>query len=165
LEALAASQEGEITRPVEWWDDPGSVRLKCGDEWTRNEIDQVFGFQQSRDAKGNLQSSADHEHQGSVVFLDAYPIGKVELERDVITPHYTPYYLKGEPPADIYSPIPTFFLTVAKSLDFEFYYKVLSEEHINRTKIERLIREAGIVFGFGARTSSGYGRFKEYELS
>lgn len=97
---------------------------------------------------------------GSVTFFDAFPTGnEVELEIDVMTPHYTPYYAsKGEvPPGDWFSPNPVKFLTVAPNTEFMFALASESKEDLDLAS-DWLLK--GITeLGLGAKTNSGYGYF------
>ncbi len=104
---------------------------------------------------------------GSVIFFDAIPPAPVQLQADVMTPHYGPYY-QGEqatiPPADWHNPVPIPFLTVANAQTFVF---ALAPRRPNypqdKQDCETLIEwlgEALVWLGAGAKTAVGYGRFK-----
>jgi CRISPR-associated protein Cmr6 len=104
---------------------------------------------------------------GSVVFLDALPVGPVALDADVMTPHYSPWY-QGETnavPADWHSPTPIPFLTVAPGQTFVF--AVLPRNRSNQQDQEDckkgadLLKEALEMLGAGAKTAVGYGQFVE----
>lgn len=104
---------------------------------------------------------------GSVVFLDALPVGPVALDADVMTPHYGPWY-QGETnavPADWHSPTPISFLAVAPGQTFVF--AVLPRNQSNEQdqkdckKAADLLKEALETLGAGAKTAVGYGQFVE----
>lgn len=50
--------------------------------------------------------------EGKIIFFDAFPTSKPNIEPDIMNNHYQPYYDKKAPPADYHSPIPISFLTV-----------------------------------------------------
>jgi len=124
------------------------------DIWTKDDIIKVFGPQ------GNI--SDDETSRGGVAFFDVLPIDFKGFELEVITPHYGEYYSSNgeKPPADIYSPVPNHFLTIKAGSTFQFAFKILDDNGISVEKITNLIKEAGKYWGFGAKTSSGYGMFK-----
>ncbi|MDH7578758.1 MAG: type III-B CRISPR module RAMP protein Cmr6 [Bacillota bacterium] len=104
---------------------------------------------------------------GQAVFFDAIPKEFPQLELDVMNPHYSEYYQDKTgktPPANWFSPVPVYFLTVAKDSEFAFavgWRGLLdnSEAHY----LHALAREwliAGLKnLGAGAKTSAGYGYF------
>jgi CRISPR-associated protein Cmr6 len=127
--------------------------------------------------------------KGLLVFLDAYPeveAGKEIFELDIMNPHYTEYYTKGETPGDWESPKPIVFLTVKK--DIPFHFTVLIDEYrieeilndkdfpkeakeiiekwksdnyseLNET-VKKWVGEALKEFGVGSKTRLGYGIFE-----
>jgi CRISPR-associated protein Cmr6 len=100
---------------------------------------------------------------GKVIFLDAYPISNVNLENDVMTPHYQPYYSDKDskiPPADYFDPIPIKFLTVK---DTKFQFGLTIKSKINAEKIINLLKNSLENYGIGAKTAVGYGYFKNIE--
>ncbi|MCS7087537.1 MAG: type III-B CRISPR module RAMP protein Cmr6, partial [Thermoflexales bacterium] len=56
---------------------------------------------------------------GQAIFFDALP-HKVELELDVMNPHFPDYYRGEAPPTNWQSPVPVYFLTVARGVRFSF---------------------------------------------
>lgn len=96
------------------------------------------------------------KNKGEVIFFDAYPVEKINLKLDVMTPHYGPYYSEGEPPADYHNPNPVKFLTVEKT-KFRFYLASREGELLNTAKVwlSETLKENGI----GAKTALGYGVF------
>jgi hypothetical protein len=113
------------------------------------DIDRVFG----PEPKAGL-------HAGSVIFLDALPVEPVALDADVMTPHYGPWYQKGDPPGDWHSPTPIPFLTVAPGQTFQF--ALLPRTPADKADCETtatLLKDALQTLGAGAKTAVGYGQF------
>lgn len=114
------------------------------------------------EAEQNNDKRDSGDRQGKVIFFDAFPIGTIKLEADIMNPHYSDYYgdTKGEvPPADWHNPIPIPFLTIGKTTSFQFVIGVKKENVIlNQTKswLESALKEKGI----GAKTAVGYGYMK-----
>lgn len=107
------------------------------------------------------------EHVGSVIFFDAIPIRPVQLEADVMTPHYDPYYQDSSgktAPGDWHSPIPIPFLTVASDQGFLFALapRIPSNEN-DCSLVAGWLKEALRNLGAGAKTAVGYGRFLEFD--
>lgn len=131
----------------------GIVR-NWAEDWSpdddKEDIKRIFG-----------SDSGSRENQvGSVIFFDALPYGMINLQTDIITPHYSPYYSKGECPGDWSNPTPIPFLTVDKNQKFIFFIAPRKKEDVKdcRKAIEWL--EAAITtLGAGAKTATGYGRF------
>ncbi len=96
---------------------------------------------------------------GKVIFLDAIPANpEVELELDVMNPHYSEYYRGGNtPPADYLNPTPIYFLAIAPGSKFVF--AVISESAELASKAEVWLRGGLTKLGVGAKTTSGYGLF------
>lgn len=128
-------------------------------------------------------SALEKDHIGNIVFFDAYPTSeKINVEVDVMTPHYQPYYNDEDnikPPADYYNPVPIHFLTV-KDTSFQFLFgirKGITDKELNCLKkddlkfcgktgniikiLSELLKEALIFNGIGAKTAVGYGRMKQ----
>jgi CRISPR-associated protein Cmr6 len=102
---------------------------------------------------------------GSIIFFDALPTGEVQLEMDIMTPHYGPYYSEGEAPGDWHDPVPIPFLTVAANQTFQF---LIAPRHLDceqsRQDAETArgwLRDALEWIGAGAKTAVGYGRMKK----
>ncbi len=154
LAYLEFQAEGNV---VQDWPKKGITKatLENGDKWTHEQIIKVFGPQ------GDISDS--DAHRGGVAFFDVLPTCFKGFELEVITPHYGEYYSSEgkKPPADIYSPIPNHFLTVKAGSIFQFAFKILDSDVVEVEKMKNLITEAGDYWGFGAKTSSGYGMFKE----
>jgi CRISPR-associated protein Cmr6 len=115
-------------------------------------------------------SGSDDENadQGKVIFLDAYPNDKFDLEKDVITTHYTNYYQGSGFPLDTEEPIPNNFLIV-KDTCFSFNIGIsrkvadenctLSNGKSVRAFLLETILDVLQYNGLGAKTSVGYGFF------
>jgi len=129
----------------------------------------------------SLKTSLGKEYQGRILFFDAYPLSKPNIEVDIMTPHYMPYYNEGEPPADYYDPKPIPFLTVGGKTRFEFLFGIkekdnelfsASEKHKNSVfdskkpldVIKEWIEKALTQHGIGAKTAVGYGYMKACEI-
>ena len=97
---------------------------------------------------------------GSIAFLDAIPTGSVQLEADVMTPHYGGWN-PDNPPGDWNDPTPIPFLTVAKGASFLFGIVPCSDDvcddELNR--VWEWLKDALDWTGAGAKTAVGYGRF------
>ena len=135
----------------------GMVRAwaKQWDPKPDEEINRIFGPKE-----GDLRV-------GSVIFLDALPTCPVELQADIMTPHYGPYYQddKGQtPPADWHSPTPILFLAVSKEQSFVFGLLPRREkDRADCQQVENWLRDALCWIGAGAKTAVGYGRFERDE--
>jgi CRISPR type III-B/RAMP module RAMP protein Cmr6 len=99
------------------------------------------------------------EHQGNVIFFDAYPTAKsVIVEPDIMNPHYSEYYDGKTPPADYLNPVPIIFLTVARGTSFQFVIGIKNAEHkLLLEKTKKWLEEALENKGIGAKTAIGYG--------
>ena len=99
---------------------------------------------------------------GKVIFFDAIPANpaNLQLELDVMNPHYAPYYQGTQPPADYHNPIPVFFLTIGPGS--EFLFAVASREARLAEKARDWLKEALTKMGIGAKTVAGYGFWTGY---
>lgn len=118
------------------------------------------------------ESVLKKEYQGSLVFLDAFPINAPNLKVDVMNPHYGPYYsdkTNTKPPADYYNPVPIYFVTVEKTA-FQFVIGIREKDNevgrigsVGGTYLDlgkKYLKEALTQKGVGAKTAVGYGYFK-----
>ena len=98
----------------------------------------------------------DTDESGSVVFFDALPKpNNWKLVANVMTPHHSDYNADGKkPPADWDSPTPVPFLSASGTWQFALGGEE-SWTKIARTILEKALEDSG----FGAKTSSGFGRF------
>lgn len=112
--------------------------------------------------EGESQETAQ---AGQLVFFDAIPVDGLRLEMDVMTPHYPDYYQGKTPPTPWQSPVPITFLTVAPGTTFAFAVGlrlgVAEPGRRLRALAETWLRKGLAELGFGAKTTSGYGRFAE----
>lgn len=100
---------------------------------------------------------------GSLAFMDAVPVERVQLEADVMTPHYASW-TPDDPPGDWCSPTPIPFLTMAagnKMLFAVIPCRDASTE--DASTVMEWIGEALEWQGVGAKTAVGYGRFERDE--
>jgi len=103
---------------------------------------------------------------GQVIFFDAVPVNptSLQLDLDVMNPHYSQYY-QGEntPPADYLSPIPVFFLAIAPGS--EFLFAVASREARLAQQAQSWLQAGLQKMGIGAKTTAGYGLWesKQYQ--
>lgn len=103
---------------------------------------------------------------GKVIFFDAVPAdpNSLQLDLDVMNPHYSQYYQEGDvPPADYLNPVPLFFLTIASESEF-FFAVACWDTQIPPEKQKHLAQQAqswlqaGLQqLGIGAKTAAGYG--------
>ena len=105
---------------------------------------------------------------GRILLLDALPTSQPLLEADVMTPHYSAYYQKGEAPGDWLSPTPIPFLTVAAGTPFQL--AIIPNTAADAQYLDIVtdwLFQALEWLGAGAKTAVGYGRFqrdKETEM-
>ena len=113
---------------------------------------------------------------GSVAFLDALPLTPVTLTAEQITNHYSGYYQWTAPdgvsqrpdtklPADWYEPIPVTMLALdasfAKPQPFRFALRRLrGTDESDVETAENLLINGLAIYGVGARTTVGFGRFE-----
>lgn len=114
--------------------------------------------------KLNEGEEATHQ-QGAIRFFDALPAAWPRLERDVMTPHFGPYYQdpdKGDP-AVWHDPVPVTFLAVASGTPFRFLIAAQPGEPFGRPgdldTVMTWLGEALAWLGAGGKTGAGYGRF------
>ena len=97
---------------------------------------------------------------GQVVFADAVPVAPVQLEADVMTPHYAGW-APDNAPGDWCGPVPVPFLVTAPETAFAF--SLLPARANGATALPEVftwLRAALGDAGAGAKTSVGYGRFR-----
>ncbi len=107
------------------------------------------------------------EHGGSVVFLEAWPVKWLCLEKDIVNNHHKDYYAHqgtGHPPGDWENPNPTYSLAVKPGVTFRFC--VAARDAWAENAQEDVKRAAGWLkaglaeLGAGAKTAAGYGYFE-----
>lgn len=115
---------------------------------------------------------AVEERAGNIIFFDVLPAERPEVIRDIMNPHFGPYYSDtgSKPPGDYYDPIPVPFRTV-KNTSFLFMAglkrgkegKLITDVFGNGDMVSTVgewITKSLSIFGIGAKTSVGYGRFE-----
>ncbi|WP_233185604.1 type III-B CRISPR module RAMP protein Cmr6 [Thermotoga sp. SG1] len=106
----------------------------------------------------------DEEKEGALIFLDAIPVSDLRLSVDIINPHFQPYYMQEKsPPNDWYDPVPVKYIVVGEGI---FQFTVLEDlERSIKDSEKKEIKERFIemlkVYGLGAKTNYGYGRFND----
>lgn len=136
-------------------DSYGEKRFEVNDK----ELADYFGYGAEEDKDS---------FRGQFVILDAYPSGRINLDVDIINPHFGKYY-KGDTtkqPMETETPIPVKFLTVPTGKKFTFrcaYIPLNKEDKCNEEDVKAMFKTAFETVGFGAKTAIGYGRFKEIE--
>ena len=96
---------------------------------------------------------------GGICFLDAVPITPVQLESDVMTPHYAGW-TETDPPGDWRSPTPIPFLVTAAGTALLFgIVPSGTVSHEDLDVVMSWLRSALAWSGGGAKTAVGYGRF------
>jgi CRISPR-associated protein Cmr6 len=142
---------------------PGSAIKGVTAHWAAENVndaelrEQIFG-PPPPDGKENELS------QGKVVFLDAVPLQRQCLEKDVLAPHYSEYYRGNEKwPSDGENVIPMFLPAVRREVVFQFAVQLAvaakGEDKLLDTAQE-WIKSALQEFGIGSKTGSNYGYFK-----
>ena len=119
----------------------------------KNESDSLFA-----DIFGKSSPGAQ---SGKVIFFDAIPANpaNLQLELEVMNPHYAPYYQGTQPPAAYHNPVPVFFLTIGPGS--EFLFAVAAHEERLAEKAREWLTKALTKMGVGAKTVAGYGLWKE----
>ncbi len=138
-----------------------TTRWLCGEEdadeeQIRRRVERLFGPENVTDQGGDC---------GAFIAFDALPVAPPELELDILNPHYQPYYEDPAlPPADYYSPVPVFFLTVAPGQRFSFALAPRRGAKLDDKDLEwlwSLLVGALGEMGAGGKTAVGYGGFKK----
>ncbi len=121
---------------------------------------EIFG------SEDKYSNDSKKQQMGGIIFFDALPKGFPKLELDVMTPHYSEYYTKGEIPGDWYSPVPIKFLTVGTESEFTFSLALSGRSDASHSDellshAETFLKEGLINLGIGAKTNAGYGYFAD----
>ena len=101
---------------------------------------------------------------GRFVCLDMLPTAPPDLDVDIITPHYGPYYQDGKTPGDWHSPVPISFLTVEVGAGWQLAIlpgparRTVPQEDL--AKVAEMLSDALVWLGAGAKTAVGHGRFE-----
>lgn len=106
----------------------------------------------------------DDNIKGALIFMDVIP-KTYSLGIDIINNHFQPYYSdeKNEKaPNDYYDPVPVQYLVIDSGSVFRFSVleREKMEDSLRKEVSKELISFLGD-FGLGAKTSYGYGLFKE----
>jgi len=160
---LASGQWGES----EWNDEP-VAEIKIGKKQVPlTAMDLLFGLESEGGGKEHFR--------GLLTFWDVIPkIQGGNLLVEIMTPHQSHYYQKGEQPHDSGMPTPIQFLTVPPGSGFNFNVvcdlprlQRIAPELARDGKWKALMREAlDHAFdwlGFGAKTAVGYGAMETDE--
>lgn len=118
--------------------------------WNEKEIERLFGPSEI--------SSGINGWQSCLFFFDAYPKEWPELTVDIVNCHHQKYYstVSETSPKETEDTNPVHFISVKRDARFLFPLLVPEEE---KTRIEELLKNAVSLFGVGAKTAVGYGRF------
>jgi CRISPR-associated protein Cmr6 len=121
--------------------------------------------------------------RGQLVFLDAFPYSIPEIKTDIMTPHYSTYYMgpeeknekRFEGPIETDATVPIKFLSVAPGTEFVFrcFISPLVMQGKGEASwgveddnaIEAMFERALTKIGIGGKTSIGYGHFNNFKNS
>jgi CRISPR type III-B/RAMP module RAMP protein Cmr6 len=120
------------------------------------ELDRLFGTPRPG-------ARSEEAEAGAVDFCDGIPLDDDLLELDIMTPHHSDYYSgKNRWPHDCEGPTPLTFLRIRRDKTFEIALVCRSEGSREALERARHYLLLGLEeMGLGAKTTSGYGRFKE----
>ncbi len=101
------------------------------------------------------------DRKGQVCFLQSVPIEPVNICEEVLTPHHSQYMAGNiNEPTDDETPTPIFFPAVECDGKGAYNFVLYAPKHPELLdKAEEWLTLAIILFGIGAKTSSGYGYF------
>jgi len=148
----------------------GTVRSWIIGEYFGNDEKKALGNQGFCRIFGSPSNGAEGAYQGDVLFFDAYPVGKPTIKQDIMNPHYSFYYRKGNQgaaPRDDENPVPILFLTV-ENTKFQFLFAIRERDNLklndrdlgSRTLLDVVLQELPRALenqGIGAKTAVGYG--------
>lgn len=97
------------------------------------------------------------DQAGGVIFLEALPVTRPQLELDVINAHYPEYYAEASGPTEWQNPRPLTFLAIGAATRFGF--SVASREAELADLTLGWLRGAMETLGLGGKTAAGYGYF------
>ena len=101
---------------------------------------------------------------GRFIVLDMLPTNVPTLAVEVMTPHYSRYYQKGECPGDWHSPVPIQFLAVDEGNQWQTGLlpapgqRPLTQDEL--ATLKQHLTDALEWLGAGAKTAGGYGCFQ-----
>lgn len=130
-----------------------------------NDIRTVFGWAPKSESAKSWKPAgvedADGSSAGAVVFHDAWPVEWPRLEPDIVNSHHAQYYADTDDPGDWDEPNMAFFLSVQSGTTFDFAVSVRSRiDDGLLTRACTWLQAALAHEGAGAKTNSGYGRFR-----
>jgi len=123
-----------------------------------------FDEEQNKAIQGNPDGIfGSQTGMGEAIFFDGFPLHVPTLKIDIMNNHYPNYYSTPEKefPSDDQKPIPITFLVVNEGA--EFYFPVAARDGAKLKKAIEFLKSALSEWGVGAKTSVGYGIFKEFE--
>lgn len=122
-------------------------------------VTRHYAFQNCEDTDKLNRIFGNQERAGSVAFLNAFPAdSNWKMVVDVLTKHNDP----EEEHLDTKKTTPIFFPAVEKGAVFTFHVVPLKHDAGNDAEqVVELIKSALMEWGIGAKTSAGYGWFKE----
>ncbi|MFT4136277.1 type III-B CRISPR module RAMP protein Cmr6 [Microbacterium sp.] len=136
-----------------------ALQAEIADEF----INKYLGAPAKKRDRGSESVEAEG-NRGSVLFFEALPEPSVQVVRDVVTPHHSPYYARhaaaeaGEdhakpaPPAGWNNPVPASFLTVSGTLT-----AALAGPESDVLEVRQWAVHAMDELGIGGKTAAGYG--------
>lgn len=130
----------------------GDTRAREEEKAEPKEVTDLFGL------------GGDRGHAGIVDFLDGIPLSADCLEREVMSPHHAQYYQgNSKIPHDCEDPIPLQFLRIRPGSKFEI--ALVSRDSASPGKWLEQATQYLLLglseLGVGAKTSSGYGLFRQ----
>lgn len=130
-----------------------------------NDIRTVFGWaarsESAKSWKPSGVEDADGASAGAVVFHDAWPVAWPRLEPDIVNSHHAKYYADEDDPGDWDEPNMAFFLSVQSGATFDFAVSARSRIDDGLLTLACTWLQAALTHaGAGAKTNSGYGRFR-----
>lgn len=103
------------------------------------------------------------ENIGKVQFWDGFPVGIPALKIDIMNNHFPDYYSdKTSAPSDDMNPNPVPFIVV--DAESEFYFPIVTTKEDLLHRAVDFLKSALSEWGVGAKTSVGYGIFKDAEI-
>lgn len=146
----------------------------------QNVIDALFGPEEPAALGAGKRLRDDERRRGAITVWDVFPVPPAEgpnkdsLVVEIMTPHYTHYYQEGKSPHDAGKPNPIPFLVLPVGSAFRFvvtFEPTLLPAPLPadwELLVTRIFHRAFDCFGFGAKTSVGYGamtRLDEKEVA